>query len=167
MAEPFLAELRIVSFNFAPRGWAQANGQLLPINQNQALFALVGTTYGGDGRTTFALPNLQGRVPLHFGSSYPLGAQAGSASCTLNLNQLPMHQHLVAGTTADGTEATPSEATQFANSNLQSYGEALSLLNMAASAITSFGSGMPHENRQPFLVLNFCVALQGVFPSRN
>lgn len=166
MAEPFLAELRIVSFNFAPRGWALANGQVMPINQNQALFSLVGTTYGGDGVTTFALPNLQGRVPLHFSPQYPLGQKDGSASCTLSVAQLPTHVHPVQATTNSGTEALPTEALQFAKSNQQSYGSQPQQL-MAVSAVTTYGASQPHENRQPFLVLSFCVALQGVFPTRN
>ncbi|MEY2934943.1 MAG: hypothetical protein RL033_5692 [Pseudomonadota bacterium] len=166
MAEPFLAELRIVSFNFAPRGWALANGQQMPINQNQALFALVGTTYGGNGVTTFALPNLQGRVPMHFSSQYPLGQQAGTPSITLSVAQMPQHGHLVQATNNAGTEAMFAETLQFAKSNQQSYGSAPGQ-NMAVSGITTYGASQPHENRQPFLVLSFCVALQGIFPSRN
>jgi microcystin-dependent protein len=166
MAEPFLAELRIVSFNYAPRSWALANGQLLPINQNQALFSLLGTTYGGNGVTTFALPNLQGRAPMHFSSQYPLGQQDGAVSCTLNVTQIPTHVHTVQATTNAGTEAMATETLQFAKSNAQSYGSP-PLQNMAVSAITSYGANQPHENRQPFLVLSFCIALQGIFPSRN
>src|SRR5262245_27764737 len=114
MAEPYLGELRLVSFNFAPRNWAMANGQVLPINQNQALFALLGTTYGGNGVTTFALPNLQTRVPMHFSSAHPLGEQSGAATVTLNVTQIPTHVHQVAATTIAGTEAMATETTQFA-----------------------------------------------------
>lgn len=147
-----------------------ANGQLMAINQNQALFSLLGTTYGGNGITTFGLPNLQGRVPLHFSSSYPLGQQSGSASVTLTSSQMPMHVHQVLATTAAGSEALPTEALQFAQNasttSALSYGST-PLQNMAVSAVTSYGGTQPHENRQPFLAVTFCIALQGVFPSRN
>ena len=170
MAEPFLAEVRLFSFAFAPKGWAMANGQVLPIAQNQALFSLLGVTYGGNGTTSFALPNLQGRVPLHFGPSNPLGQQSGSASVTLTTAQMPMHMHPVMATTQPGSEIMATETVQFAQNaspdSPLSYGT-LPLQNMAVSAVTSYGSTQPHENRQPFLALTFCIALQGVFPSRN
>lgn len=170
MAEPFLAEVRLFSFTFAPKGWAMANGQVLPISQNQALFSLLGVAYGGNGTTNFALPNLQGRVPLHFGPNNPLGQQSGSASVTLTPAQMPMHVHQVLATTVAGTEVFATEALQFAQnastSSPLSYGTT-PLQNMAASAVTNYGGTQPHENRQPFLALTFCIALQGVFPSRN
>ena len=167
MSEPFLSEIKIVSFNFAPKGWALCNGQLLPINQNQALFALLGTTYGGNGQTNFALPNLRGRVPIHFDSGHTLGETAGSTSNTLNIQQLPTHLHLMQGTTQDGSGPVPSSALlSTANNMYQSpAGGGLTALNPAS--VTNVGGSQPHNNMMPYLVLNFIIALQGIFPSRN
>jgi microcystin-dependent protein len=170
MAEPFLSEIRMFSFNFPPRGWALCNGQLLPINQNQALFALLGTTYGGNGQTNFALPNLRGSVPIHAGAGHTLGEQAGSDMHTLSINQIPQHRHGVHGTAAAASAVSP-EGALFAVTDHQTFGAAYAPLDSAAAlapqAISSTGGGQPHENRQPYLVLNFCIALQGIFPSRN
>lgn len=167
MSEPFLSEIKIVSFNFAPKGWALCNGQLLPINQNQPLFALLGTTYGGNGQTNFALPNLRGRVPIHFDSGHTLGESAGSTSTTLNIQQLPTHLHLMQGTTQDGSGPVPSNALlSTANNMYQSPGSGgLTTLNPAS--VTNVGGSQPHNNMMPYLVLNFIIALQGIFPSRN
>lgn len=166
MSEPFLSEIKAVSFNFPPKGWALCNGQLLPINQNQALFALLGTTYGGNGQTNFALPNLRGRVPIHMGSGHTLGEAAGSTSVTVNIQQLPTHLHQLSGTTntADSTIAT---GRVFARTLQQTYSSPTSPAAMAPQAVSSVGGSQPHNNMAPYLVLNFIIALQGIFPSQN
>ena len=166
MAEPFLAEIRIMSFNFAPKGWALCNGQLLPINQNQALFALLGTTYGGNGQTTFALPNLQGRTPIHFGASHTLGESSGEQSHTLSIAELPTHTHPVAASsTATGGNANPSGRFLGGGNNV--YHTASNLTSMTPQTVGPLGGSQAHLNMQPFLTLNFCIALQGIFPSQN
>ena len=165
MAEPFLSEIRIMSFGFAPKGWALCNGQLLPINQNQALFALLGTTYGGDGRVTFALPNLQGNVPIHRGGGHALGEHGGEQAHTLSAAELPLHGHALLG--ADNPATTNVPTNDYLGQQANIYGPATNLTALAPSEIGNTGSGQPHENMQPFLVLNFCIALQGIFPSQN
>jgi microcystin-dependent protein len=168
MSEPFLSEIKIVSFNFPPKGWALCNGQFLPINQNQALFALLGTTYGGNGQTTFALPNLRGRLPIHMGNGHTLGEAAGSTSVTVNIQQLPTHMHTLNATTATATTNAPSTSVVLANSSATTlYNPVTALEAMAPNAITSVGGSQPHNNMMPYLVLNFIIALQGIFPSRN
>jgi microcystin-dependent protein len=180
MSTPFLSEIRIMSFGFAPKGWAQCNGQLLPINQNQALFSLLGTTYGGDGRVNFGLPNLQARVPMHMGSGHTLGEVGGENSHTLNISEMATHNHTAVGSavTADagnpGHQPGPTKALGQAHAatstgavNVNLYGTGTPTKVMAQSAIGSQGGSQTHENRQPFLVLNFCIALQGIFPSQN
>jgi len=168
MAEPFLSEIRIMSFGFAPQGWALCNGQLLPINQNQALFSLLGTTYGGNGQTTFGLPNLQGRVPIHMGSGHALGEQAGEQAHTLSIAEIPTHVHTLNGTTGTADAAGPSATGTLATSQgAPLYAAPASLAAMDPGAISSVGGSQPHLNMQPFLVVNFCIALQGIFPSRN
>jgi microcystin-dependent protein len=169
MSEPFLSEIKIVSFNFPPKGWALCNGQFLPINQNQALFALLGTTYGGNGQTTFALPNLRGRVPIHMGNGHTLGEAAGTTSVTVNIQQLPTHQHFLSATTIPATTNQPTNALMLAQStNSQLYAPASNALTaMAPNAISSVGGSQPHNNMMPYLVLNFIIALQGIFPSQN
>jgi microcystin-dependent protein len=166
MSEPFLSEIKIVSFNFPPKGWALCNGQFLPINQNQALFALLGTTYGGNGQTTFALPNLRGRVPIHMGNGHTLGEAAGSTSVTVNIQQLPTHLHgLQASSNASNTTADPTNAfLGFVNGG---YGQPASLATLNPQSVTSVGGSQPHNNMMPYLVLNYIIALQGIFPSRN
>lgn len=166
MAEPFLSEIRIFSFIFPPKGWALCNGQVLPINQNQALFALLGTTYGGDGRVTFALPNLQGRVPIHMGSGHTLGERAGEEVHTLTPPELPQHTHVLKATSSPATTGTP-DATAYLARQASTYHAASSLVAMAPSAITTVGGSQPHLNMQPFLTLSFCIALVGIFPSQN
>jgi microcystin-dependent protein len=175
--EPYLGQILIVSFNFAPKGFAMCNGQLMPINQNQALFSLLGTTYGGDGRTTFALPDLQGRVPIHMGqgaglSPYVMGQVGGVENVTLTIAQIPAHTHTVNGQSSLGTLATPVSSNGNGNiwatqSRLNVYSAAVPDTAMAAGAITSTGGGQPYDSRSPYLVLNYVIALQGVFPSQN
>ncbi|MEA3043355.1 MAG: hypothetical protein QOH47_1193 [Sphingomonadales bacterium] len=165
MSEPFLSEIKIVSFNFPPKGWAFCNGQLLPINQNQALFSLLGTTYGGNGQTTFALPDMRGRVPIHFQGQYVLGQTAGEEFHTLNMSEMPQHIHFAQATTATGNSASPTGNVLAAANNL--YTAPAQTTPLHPTSLTNFGGSQPHENRQPFLVLNFIIALQGIFPSRN
>jgi len=169
MSTPFLGEFRIVGYTFAPRGWAMCNGQLLPINQNQALFAILGTTYGGDGRVNFGLPNFQGRAPIHTGNGFVLGQAAGEQNHTLNLNEMPLHTHAVNGSSANGntpTAAGNTWAVEGSNTTFI-YSNGTDDAHMAPSAIANAGGSQPHSNMQPFLVLNFVIALQGIFPSRN
>ncbi len=165
MSEPFLSEIKLVSFNFPPKGWALCNGQFMPINQNQALFSLLGTTYGGDGRTTFALPNLRGRVPIHMGDGHTLGEAAGSTSVTVNIQQLPTHIHPLMGSNAPSNTTAPAGnvLAEFNNG----YGPATTLTTLLPQSVTSVGGSQPHNNMMPYLVLNFIIALQGIFPSRN
>ena len=164
-----MSEIRIMSFNFAPKGWAQCNGQSLPINQNQALFALLGTTYGGNGQTTFALPDLRGEVPIHMGGNFPtLGETGGQPSHTLTVSELPQHIHLVNATSVTATANTGSASLMLAQSTPQNlYSAPSNLQAMNPATIGNAGSSQPHDNMQPYLTLNFCIALQGVFPSRN
>jgi microcystin-dependent protein len=169
MAEPFYGEIRAFGFNFAPRGWAMCNGQLLPIAQNTALFSLLGTTYGGNGQTTFGLPNLQSRVPMHFGqgpglSSVNLGEQAWVENVTLNATQMPQHNHAANATQGPATASRPGGAIP---SGGGAYSSAAADTTMAAGFIGTAGGSQPHENRQPYLALNYCIALEGIFPSRN
>ena len=168
MAEPFLSEIRIMSFNFAPKSWALCNGQLLPINQNQALFSLLGTTYGGDGRVTFALPNLQGRVPIHVGSGHTLGESGGEQSHTLSIAELPTHTHVANASNVPATAGAPSNARELSQSTgANLYAGAANLVAMSPGAIANVGGSQAHLNMQPFLTLTFCIALQGIFPSQN
>jgi len=165
MAEPFLSEIRIFSFNFPPKGWAFCNGQLLPINQNQALFSLLGTTYGGDGRVNFGLPNLQSRAPIHMGSGHTLGEVGGEQGHTLSISEIPTHTHTVNASSTVGNSALANN-TVLANA-LNLYGPPNSLVALNASSVTNVGGSQAHLNMQPFLVLNFCIALQGIFPSQT
>ena len=166
MAEPFLSEIRMMSFVFAPKGWALCNGQLLPINQNQALFSLLGTTFGGDGRVNFALPDLRGRVPIHVGGSHTLGERGGEQAHTLSIAELPTHTHVLNASNVNGTTAIPSNTTTLANSqNYDAYRPATALVAMAAGSVANTGGSQAHLNMQPFLTLSFCSALQGMFPS--
>ena len=165
MAEPFLSEIRVFSFNFAPKGWALCNGQFLPINQNQALFSLLGTTFGGNGQTTFALPNLQGRTPIHVGSGHTLGEQGGQQSHSLSIAELPTHTHALQGSSSDGTVAIPNTALLAKAAPANPYSQPTNLVAMNSGSVTSVGGSQAHLNMQPFLTLNFCIALQGIFPS--
>ena len=166
MAEPFLSEIRLFSFGFAPKGWALCNGQVLPINQNQALFALLGTTFGGNGQVTFALPNLQGSTPIHFGNGHTLGEKGGAQATTLSVSQLPAHTHVARATSAEGDTPVPTN-NFLADSPSQLYAAAFRQTSLHPSSLSSVGGGQSHLNMQPFLTLNCCIALQGIFPSRN
>ena len=167
MSEPFIGELKIISWNFPPKGWAFCNGQLLPINQNQALFSILGTTYGGDGRTTFGLPNLQGRTPIHVGNSIVLGELGGEISHTLNISELPAHNHVPSAATTNVNAGAPNGNNWGSGSALTPFSNGQPNLSMAPSAISSAGGSQPHNNQQPYLVLNVVIALQGIFPSQN
>jgi microcystin-dependent protein len=170
MSEPFLAEIRIVGFNFAPRGWALCDGQILPINQNQSLYSLLGTTYGGDGRTSFALPDLRGRCPIHVGSSngqaHSLGQKSGEETHTLSAAEMPTHTHTLHGTN-DTATSDVGDGHVLARAAGNIYGDLRTAVPMGSGALTNVGGGQAHENMQPYLALTFCIALQGLFPSRN
>jgi microcystin-dependent protein len=180
MGTPYLSEIKIMAFNYAPTGWAQCNGQLLPINQNQALFALLGTTYGGDGRVNFALPDLRGRAAMDEGNGHSQGERAGEAAHTLSQAEIPTHVHMLrvdATTAAASNQAAPGANTVFGQtigqpSQGSSFGVSMyetpaNLQAMDGAIIGAQGGNQPHENMQPYLTLNFCIALQGVFPSPN
>lgn len=171
MSEPFLSEIRIMSFGFPPKGWALCNGQLLPINQNQALFSLLGTTYGGDGRVNFGLPNLQGMAPIHMGSGFTLGQTGGEQNHTLSISELPVHVHQASGYDAPANSTSPAGNSwaQGVETNQPTPNVYSSTVNttLIPSALGSTGGSQAHLNMQPYLVLSFCIALQGIFPSQN
>jgi len=180
MSTPFLSEIRLMAFSYAPKGWALANGQTLPINQNQALFSLLGTTYGGNGQTTFALPDLRSRVPIHMGSGFTLGQKGGEENHTLIMSEMTQHIHFMRG---DGTTAATSNVnTPAAGSSLGQtigvpnqgsnfaaniYSTNSQNANLAPQTVGNAGGSQPHSNQQPYLVISFCIALQGIFPSQN
>ncbi len=165
MTTPYLSEIRILSFAFAPKGWALCNGQVLPIQQNAALFSLVGTTYGGNGVTTFALPNLQASIPLHVSPDFVLGQSGGEQTHTLSTSEIPMHSHSVVGTTA--VAAAPVPGGNFLGNAANLYAPLASPTTLTAATVGNTGGSQPHNNQQPYLVLNFCIALVGIFPSRS
>jgi microcystin-dependent protein len=166
MSDPYIGEIKVISFNFPPKGWAFCNGQLLAINQNQALFSILGTMYGGDGRVNFALPNLQGRIPLHQGSGYTVGQAGGEAAHTLITSELPTHLHpAVAQSAASNPGVSPAGAIWAQAPNV-AYAPAPNI-QMNPAAVQNSGGSQPHENQAPYLVLNFIIALVGIFPSRN
>ena len=172
MAEPFIAEIRMFAAGFAPRGWAFLNGALLSISQNEALFSLLGTTYGGDGRTTFALPDLRGRLPLHVGqgpglSNRPLGSKGGTEKETITEAQLPSHNHTMQGLSSNANQAGPQNRMVAVSTTFDLYQASAPGVDMSADAVTSVGGGGSHNNLMPFLCLSFIIALFGVFPSRN
>jgi microcystin-dependent protein len=174
MADPFVAEIRIFPFNFAPKGWAFCDGQLLPISQNTALFSLLGTTYGGDGKSTFALPNLQGNVPMHPGqgkglSLRDLGEASGVESITLLVSEIPLHPHTMQAFATPGDLKEPQAgAVLTRNQNGAIYNTTINnFVTMAPQALTPAGGSLPHNNMQPYLTLSFCIAMQGVFPPRT
>jgi microcystin-dependent protein len=166
MAEPFLGEIRIVSFNFAPKGWAECNGQFLPINQNQALFSLYGTTFGGDGRVTFALPNLRGKAPMHVGAGHVSGETGGQSAHTLTQNEMPQHTHTLTASGDQGDSGGPNGRFLSASLDLI-YLTPQSMVPLAAGTVGNAGGSQAHNNMQPYSVLNFVCALQGIFPSPN
>src|ERR1700761_2259426 len=167
MAEPFLSEIRLMSFGFPPKGWAQCNGQLLPINQNQALFSLLGTTYGGDGRVNFGLPNLQGRTPIHMGSGHTLGEVGGEQGHTLSISEIPTHTHSAMAGSANGTQLTPAGNLLAGSPNQLYHAADNNLAALNAATLGNVGGSQAHLNMQPFLVISFCIALQGIFPSQT
>jgi microcystin-dependent protein len=167
MAEPFLAEIRIMSFVFAPKGWALCNGQLLPINQNQALFSLLGTTFGGDGRVNFGLPDLRGRTPIHVGTGHTLGERGGEQAHTLSIAELPTHTHVMNASGNNASTDAPDVAVVLATASLDLYRSPTTLGAMDAGIVANVGGSQAHLNMQPFLTLSFCIALQGIFPSPN
>lgn len=166
MSEPFLSEIRIFSFSFAPRGWAMCNGQLLPINQNQPLFSLLGTTFGGDGRVNFALPDLRGRTPIHVGDGHTLGEKGGEQAHTLSIAEIPTHTHVANGSATAAETNTPSNTT-YLGVVANTYAPAGNLVAMGPTEISTVGGSQAHLNMQPFLTLTICIALQGIFPSPN
>ena len=168
MAEPFLSEIRIMSFGFPPKGWAQCDGALMQINQNQGLFSLLGTTFGGDGRVTFGLPDLRGRTPMHVGNGFTLGEKGGEQAHTLSISEIPTHTHAAQASSADADAAVPTgnllavvDNTTFGSA----YAAASNLVALSPEAVSNTGGSQAHLNMQPFLALNFCIALQGIFPS--
>jgi microcystin-dependent protein len=174
MSDPFIGEIRLFGFNFAPQGWAQCNGQLLPISQNTALFSILGTTYGGDGRTTFGLPDLQGQAPLHTGqgpglSDRQLGEKGGEPSVTLNVNEMPSHAHAVAAssTTADQSNPTNNIWATGVGGRGQNFYTRGAGVPMSGQALGATGGSQTHNNLPPYLVLNFCICMSGVYPPRS
>jgi microcystin-dependent protein len=165
MATPFLSEIKIMSFGFPPKGWAFCNGQLLPINQNQALFSLLGTTYGGDGRVNFGLPNLQGRAPMHTGNGHVLGERGGEPNHTLSISEIPTHTHTWAVTNTAAN--APGPASNLLGAAPEYNGAGTNPTAMYQSVLSIVGGSQPHLNTQPYLTLNFCIALQGIFPTQN
>ncbi|HEY2393859.1 MAG TPA: tail fiber protein [Candidatus Angelobacter sp.] len=166
MGTPFIGEVKIISWNFPPKGWAFCNGQLLPINQNQALFSILGTTYGGDGRTTFGLPNLQGRMPVHTGNGIVLGQLAGETAHTLSISEMAAHTHVPAGSPANPPTLPLATGNLWSADNAKPFA-ANPNVSMNPACILPMGGSQPHENMSPYLVLNFIIALQGIFPSQN
>jgi microcystin-dependent protein len=167
MGTPFIAEVKLISWNYAPKGWAFCNGQLMPINQNQPLFALIGTTYGGDGRVNFALPDLRGRVPIHFDGEFTLGQRGGEEAHTLTMSEMTQHIHTASASTTVGNTNLPSGNVLGGSAPNTLYGPAQNLGAMNVLTLANVGGSQAHENRQPFLTLNYCIALTGAFPSRN
>ncbi len=167
MSEPFLAEIMIIGFNFAPRGWAYCDGQILPINQNQSLYSLLGTTYGGDGRTSFALPDLRSRTPVHEGDGYQLGQKGGAETITLTADEIAVHTHTLKGVVGAANQILPTNNALAAISGGYRSPEAANATALRSGSVTNTGGGQAHSNMQPFLTIGFCIALQGLFPSRN
>jgi len=178
MANPFVAEIRIFGFNFAPKGWAFCNGQLMPISQNTALFSLLGTTYGGDGKSTFALPDMQGNTPMHIGGNQPgpglslhdLGEMSGSQNVSLIESEIPIHTHSMMATIQPGEDPAPSPQEILGRStgaSLYQNNTSSNVVQLGAAALSATGGSLPHNNMMPYLTMNFCIALQGVFPPRS
>ncbi|WP_284638157.1 phage tail protein [Paenibacillus silviterrae] len=166
MSEPFIGEIRLFGNNYAPRGWMKCEGQILSINTNQALYSLLGATYGGDGQTTFALPDLRGRVAIHNGNNVTYGTKAGEATHTLTVNEMPQHTHMVSGSSNAADQISPA-GNVWAATAINSYAPAATLVPMSAGAVSTSGGSQPHNNMQPYLAVTYCIAVQGIFPSRN
>lgn len=167
MSDPFIGEIKVISFNFAPKGWAFCNGQLLPINQNQALFSILGTMYGGNGQTNFALPNFQGKMPIHQGQNFTVGQTGGEVAHTLTINEMPAHNHPAQGQSVNATTGiSPANSVWAASSQQNPYAPTPNV-PMSPAAIGNAGGSQPHNNEAPYLVLNFVIALVGIFPSRD
>ncbi len=167
MSEGFLGEIRLFGFNFPPRSWAQCDGQILPINQNQSLYSILSTVYGGDGRTTFALPDLRGRAPIHPDSSIPTGGRGGEEQAWLNPAQIPDHEHSMNASSDAATSNVPTGQVLAASSGGNLYGPVQNLVAMSANCLANAGGGQGHDNMQPYLALNFCICISGIYPSRN
>lgn len=167
MSTPFMSEIRMMSFNFNPKGWAMCNGQFLPINQNQALFSLLGTTYGGNGQTTFALPDFRSRVPIHFGGGFTLGEKGGEEAHTVSISEMPQHLHFLNCQPSSTGEVADPTGAFFSDVALKQYGPPNSLITLVAGTVSPVGGSQAHQNLQPFLCVNFCIALSGIFPSQN
>lgn len=167
MSQPFIGEIRMFAGNFAPVGWSFCNGAIIPIDQNDALFNLIGTTYGGDGQTTFALPNLQSRVPVHVGPGFALGQSGGAETVTLTVSQIPAHSHVPQGSTGTGDQKDPANGVWATQPQLNNYLNIAPSVNMNAAALQSSGGSQPHDNMIPFLVINFIISLFGIFPSQS
>jgi len=168
MAQPYVGEIRMFAGNFAPAGWMFCNGSLLPISENEVLFQVIGTTYGGDGQSTFAIPDFQGRVPIHMGNSFTEGEKAGVESVTLTVNQIPSHTHSLQGTSASAAGTAPSNATLPAAalaSSITPYGTDAPNTTLSPQSVTPVGGSQPHENMQPFLCINYIISLFGIYPS--
>ena len=169
MGTPFMSEIKIISWNFAPQGWTFCDGGTLPINQNQALFSLLGTVFGGNGQTTFGLPDMRGRVPIHMGAGFTLGQAGGQEFHTLTQSEMPAHNHIPQASVTDANSGSLSPPVLLARNQGNLYVSNLNggAVAMQAPTVSSVGGGQPHENRQPFLALHMIIALQGVFPSQN
>lgn len=167
MGQPFIGEIRMVGFNFAPVGWAFCDGQLLSIAENDALFTLIGTTYGGDGETTFALPDLRGRLPLHKSSGNTLGEGAGVETVTLTVNQIPVHSHPALANSGNGNTSSPANAVWARDETLPLYTDQAPTVNMSPQAVAASGGSQPHDNMMPYTVINFVISLFGIFPSQT
>lgn len=165
MAQPYVGEIRIFAGNFAPAGWMFCEGQLLPISENETLFNLIGTTYGGDGQSTFALPDLRGRIPLHQGNGMILAETGGAETVTLTVAQIPAHSHPFLGTTSIATDTSPNNTVLGQTSTYDAYQSTAGAIAMAANSVSAVGGSQPHENRQPFLCVDFIISLFGIFPS--
>jgi microcystin-dependent protein len=166
MANSFLGEIKIMSFGFAPKGWALCNGQLMPITQNEGLFSLIGIDFGGNGSSNYALPNFQGKVPIHMGNGYDIGQTGGESAHNLSISELPVHGHTAQGTSINGSTSVPTTLACLGAVN-NMYGNAANLTSLSQTAISLTGGSQPHPNMQPFLALTFCICLLGVFPSHN
>jgi len=166
-SEPYLGQIEYYAFNFSPRGWTTCAGQILPINQNQSLYSLLGTTYGGDGRTSFALPDMRGRTPIHPNGSFQLGQRSGEETHSLNISEMPSHTHLLQATTNNGNQTTPTGNTMAFDAPDETYSDATPNVTMHNSSIGTTGRGQGHNNMPPYLVINCNIAIQGLFPSRN